>query len=115
MRRRICVWRGVRSDISLPVYIYSYCNYIQISVRGKWELCSRASLQDVPSQSAAASHAHAFTQLSAIHNATAENSSVHWLRHPRKHARELTLRPVIHCREQKTRRLFGVAFPWQIL
>src|SRR4029077_16346001 len=30
MRRRICVWRGVRSDIlSMPVYMYSYCNYIQ--------------------------------------------------------------------------------------
>src|ERR1700722_7307603 len=30
IRRRISVWRGVRSDMSVPVYLYRYCDYIQI-------------------------------------------------------------------------------------
>jgi len=36
MRRRICVWAGGKvGHFRLPVYIYSYCNYIQIGVHGK--------------------------------------------------------------------------------
>src|SRR5580658_8604311 len=36
MRRRIWVWRGVRSDIfDLPVHPYSNCDYIQIAAQSK--------------------------------------------------------------------------------
>ena len=36
MSLRIWVWRGVRSDmVSVPVYLYSNCDYIQIGRHGK--------------------------------------------------------------------------------
>ncbi len=31
----LCLARGKIGHFRLPVYIYSYCNYIQISARGK--------------------------------------------------------------------------------
>src|ERR1700683_65115 len=33
--RRICVCRGVRSDMAIPGRVYSYCDYIQIMSDGK--------------------------------------------------------------------------------